>query len=174
MTLTLTPVDPVADLDLIHAWVTQDRARFWGMTEHTRAEVGEVYAYLDTLTTHHAYLARDGETPVAIFQTYQPEADPLGEHYDVRAGDLGVHLFMAPTDTPVAGFSQQLVARLLAAVFADPSVLRLVVEPDIDNAKSVALLGRAGFEWDSVIDLPHKKARLGFIDRTAFNPLDQR
>ena len=55
------------------------------------------------------------------------------------------------------------MARLLAEVFADPSVLRLVVEPDIDNAKSVALLGRAGFEWDSVIDLPHKKARLGFM-----------
>ena len=174
MTLTLTPLDPVADLDLIHGWVTEDRARFWGMTDHTKAEVGEVYAYLDTLTTHHAYLVRDGDMPVAIFQTYEPEADPLGEFYDVRAGDLGVHLFVAPTDTPVAGFSRRLVAGLMAAVFADPSVLRLVVEPDMDNDKSVALLGRAGFVWDSVIDLPHKKARLGFLDRTAFNPLDQR
>ncbi|MDX6233000.1 MAG: penicillin amidase [Nocardioidaceae bacterium] len=168
MTFTLKPVDPVADLDLIHDWVTQDRARFWGMTEHTRAEVGEVYAYLDTLTSHHAYLARDGETPVAIFQTYEPEADPLGEFYDVRAGDLGVHLFIAPSDEPVTGFSQRLVARLTAEVFADPSVLRLVIEPDMENSKSVALLSRAGFEWDSIIDLPHKKARLGFLSRTAY------
>lgn len=168
MTLTLTPVDPVADLDLIHDWVTQDRARFWGMTDHTRAEVGEVYAFLDTLTTHHAYLARDGGTPVAIFQTYEPSADPLGEFYDVRAGDLGVHLFIAPTDTPVTGFSQRLVDLLKAEVFADPSVLRLVIEPDVENDKSVALFGRMGFVWDSVIDLPHKKARLGFLDRTAY------
>jgi penicillin amidase len=168
MTFTLTPVDPVADLDLIHGWVTQDRARFWGMAEHTRAEVGDVYAYLDTLTTHHAYLARDGGTPVAIFQTYEPSADPLGEFYDVRAGDLGVHLFVAPTDAAVTGFSRRLVGLLMAEAFADPSVLRLVVEPDIDNDKSVALLDRVGFEWDSVIDLPHKKARLGFLSRTAY------
>ena len=168
MSFTLTPVDPVADLDLIHDWVTQDRARFWGMTDHTRADVGEVYAYLDTLPTHHAFLAREGDLPVAIFQTYEPAADPLGDFYDVRAGDLGVHLFVAPTDAPVPGFSGRLVARLVAAVFADPSVQRLVVEPDIENDKSVALLGRAGFEWVSVIDLPHKKARLGFLDRTAY------
>ena len=168
MSFTLTPVDPVADLDLIHDWVTQDRARFWGMTDHTRADVGEVYAYLDTLPTHHAFLAREGGRPVAIFQTYEPAADPLGDFYDVRAGDLGVHLFVAPTDAPVSGFSGRLVARLVAAVFADPSVQRLVVEPDIENDKSVALLGRAGFAWDSVIELPHKKARLGFLDRTAY------
>jgi penicillin amidase len=171
MTITLTPLDPVVDLDLVHGWVTEDRAKFWGMTDHTKAEVGEVYAYLDTLTTHHAYLVRDGDVPVALFQTYQPAADPLGEFYDVRPGDLGAHLFVAPTDAPVAGFSTRLVVGLMAAVFADPSVQRIVIEPDLDNDKSIALLSRAGFVWDSVIDLPHKKAQLGFLTRTAYEAL---
>ena len=35
-------------------------------------------------------------TPVGIFQTYEPAADPIGEFYPVRDGDFGIHLFMAP------------------------------------------------------------------------------
>ena len=98
MTLTHRPLDPVADLDLVHGWVTQERAEFWGMTDHTREEVGEVYAYLDSLSTHHAYLVHEvaaapgDAVPVAIFQTYEPQHDPVGEAYAVQEGDLGVHL----------------------------------------------------------------------------------
>ncbi|RPK37028.1 HTH-type transcriptional regulator CdhR [Streptomyces sp. ADI92-24] len=35
----LVPVDPAADLDLIHGWVTEERARFWGMGDASREEV---------------------------------------------------------------------------------------------------------------------------------------
>ena len=95
-TVSLVPVDPARDLDVLHAWVTEDRARFWGMGGYSREQVLETYEFLDSLTTHHAYLAyRDG-VPVALFQTYEPDADPLGECYDVQPGDLGVHLLIGP------------------------------------------------------------------------------
>ena len=42
-TVRIVPLSPEADLDLIHGWVTQDRARFWGMTEYSRSDVLEVY-----------------------------------------------------------------------------------------------------------------------------------
>lgn len=168
MTLTLTPVDPVADLDLIHGWVSQERARFWGMTDHTRAEVGEVYAYLDSLETHHAYLVRDDGSPVAIFQTYEPAADPMGESYDVQVGDLGVHLFLAPTDNPVRGFTARLALHLLETVFADPAVQRIVVEPDVRNALSLARAERSGVELGPVVQLADKQAQLGFLTRATY------
>ena len=57
--LGLVPVDPAADAALLHGWVTQPWARFWGMGDHTEAEVREVYAFLDGLATHHAYLWRE-------------------------------------------------------------------------------------------------------------------
>ena len=37
----------------------------------------------------------DGE-PVALFQTYEPLHDPVGEAYPARAGDIGIHLLLAP------------------------------------------------------------------------------
>lgn len=77
-TVRLVPVEPAADLYLIHGWVTEERARFRGMGDASREEVLETYEFLDSLTTHHAFLAlRDG-VPVALLQTYEPGRRPAG------------------------------------------------------------------------------------------------
>ncbi|MFI5631359.1 GNAT family N-acetyltransferase [Streptomyces sp. NPDC051664] len=168
-TVSLVPVDPARDLDVLHAWVTEDRARFWGMGGYSREQVLETYEFLDSLTTHHAYLAYRGGVPVALFQTYEPDADPLGECYDVQPGDHGVHLLIGPTGTagPEAGFTGALLSVLIGYVFSDPAHLRIVVEPDARNAKGVARMVRAGFELGPEIDKPEKRARLAFLSRTA-------
>lgn len=165
MAFTLRPLDPDGDLDVVHAWVTQERAVFWGMTDHTREQVREVYAFLDSLETHHAYLVESGTArPVALLQTYEPEHDPLGEVYDVQPGDRGVHLLVGPGER-VPGFTGSLVQHLLGHVFSDPSVRRVVVEPDVRNERSVARFLREGFEPGPVVDLGHKTAQLAFLVR---------
>lgn len=165
MTFQLRPVDPVADLDLIHGWVSQPRATFWGMTTYSRDEVGEVYAFLDGLTTHHAYLVLDASVPVAIFQTYDPAHDPVGETYAVQEGDLGCHLFVAPAEVPAPGFTGRLIAHLLGVVLADPAVRRIVAEPDVRNAASIARAERVGLQRGEVVELADKTAQLAFITR---------
>ena len=163
---SMRPVDPVGDLELIHGWVTQERAAFWGMTDKTPEQVHEVYAYLDSLESHHAYLVHHDGAPVAIFQTYEPQHDPVGEAYPVQEGDLGVHLFMAE-GAPVPGFTQALLGFALGQVLADPSVRRLVGEPDVLNEKSRARALRIGAEEGPEIDLGWKRARLFFLPRAA-------
>ncbi len=55
------PVEPDADAEVIHSWVSQERARFWGMRDADRERVAEIYRFVDSLSTHHAYLTlRDG------------------------------------------------------------------------------------------------------------------
>ena len=166
MTFTLRPVRPDADAPLIHDWVSQERAVFWGMTEKTLEEVRDVYAFLDSLESHHAYLVHEDEVPVAIFQTYQPEHDPVGEAYDVLDGDLGVHLFVAEGERR-PGFTAALTAHLMGVVFADPSVLRVVGEPDVRNEKSRRRAALVGFVPGPVVDLGHKVAQLSFLPRPA-------
>lgn len=171
MRFTFRPLDPRRDLDLVHDWVTQPRARFWGMTNHTRDEVGEVYTFLDGLTTHHAYLVHRDDVPVAIFQTYDPAHDPVGETYDVQDGDIGCHLFVAPAGAPEPGFTGRLVAYLLTVVLADPAVRRLVVEPDVANAASLRRFERVGFSLGDVVELPGKTAQLAFVTRAELERL---
>ncbi len=165
----IVPVDPGADADLIHGWVTEERARFWGMLEADRERVQEIYEYLDSLPTHHAFLVlREGE-PIALFQTYEPDADPVGECYDARPGDIGTHLLVARPgrERARAGFTAVLVSVLVDYLFADPAHRRVVAEPDARNAHAGALLRRSGFTIGPEIELPDKRARLAFLTREA-------
>ncbi|QCW78104.1 GNAT family N-acetyltransferase [Streptomyces sp. S6] len=165
----LVPVDPAADEELLHGWVTQERARFWGMADHTAEQVRKIYEFVDSLPTHHAYLAlRDG-VPAALFQTYEPDADPVGECYDVRPGDFGIHLLIAPAEGEgaVKGYTDFLLTAFIGYVFSDPAHLRVVVEPDARNEKALARMVRVGFELGPEIRKPEKTARLAFLTREA-------
>ncbi|KOU19031.1 siderophore biosynthesis protein [Streptomyces sp. WM6372] len=175
-TVRFTPVDPATDSAVLHAWVVEERAEFWGMNGAGRELVQEIYEDVDRRDTHHAYMVRLDDEPVALFQTYQPEEDRVSECYEVREGDIGVHLMLAPiTGRPRPGFSRILIGSLIRFVFRNPAVLRTVGEPDARNEKAIALLGRIGFvrqgeitlpEIDlPEIHLPEKRAVLAFLDR---------
>ncbi|MFC0625808.1 GNAT family N-acetyltransferase [Kribbella deserti] len=166
--VSIVPVDPERDLDLIYSWVTAERARFWGMTEHSREFVLEIYQHLDSLATHHTYLVRRDGVPVALLQTYQPEADPVGECYDVQPGDIGAHLLLGPAEAYEPGFTGALMKVFLAFLFCDPANQRIVAEPDARNAKVVARLERTGFVLGPEIELPDKRAQLAFLTRETY------
>ncbi|GAB2686697.1 GNAT family N-acetyltransferase [Thalassiella azotivora] len=166
--LEVADVRPRVDGPLVHGWVTQPRARFWQMGDHTPEQVQHVYAFVDALPTHHAYLVSLDGVPVALAQTYRPEHDPVGRCYAVRPGDLGVHLLLAPAEgDPVPGFSALLFTALLAWVLSDPATTRVVVEPDAGNERALRRLRRTGFEAGPLVDLPHKRAQLAFLTREA-------
>ncbi|MFE4051289.1 GNAT family N-acetyltransferase [Streptomyces sp. YIM B13518] len=173
------PLDPAADAPLLHRWVSEERAVFWGMNGLTAQQVAEVYAHMDTLDTHHAYLVlKDGE-PAALLQTYEPEADRVGDCYPVEPGDIGVHLLIAPADAgrPRTGWTAALVGAVVAYVLLGLDRQRVVVDPDVANEKAVARFLRQGFtagpevvlpEIDLPdVYLPEKKARLAFLTREA-------
>ncbi|WP_320068669.1 GNAT family N-acetyltransferase [Micromonospora sp. RTGN7] len=165
--VAIRPVRPAEDIDVIHDWVTRERSRFWGMREASRERVLEIYEYLDSLDTHHAYLIHRDGRPAALFQTYEPAADPVGDCYDVRPGDFGIHLLIGPPDGgPEPGFTATLLDAFLAFVLADPGRLRIVAEPDARNDRAIARLIRAGFAPGLQIDLPEKRAQLLFLDRS--------
>lgn len=179
-TVRVVPVDPHADLDVIHGWVTQERARFWGMNGLTREQVRKTYVHLDSLDTHHAFLAVKDGRPAALFQTYEPEADRVSECYDVRSGDIGVHLLIGPAgpggDRP--GWSSALLTAFATYVLIGLDRQRVVVEPDARNAKAISRLTRQGFvpahevvlpEIDLPdVYLPEKRAQLLFLSRETF------
>ncbi len=172
-TFTLRPVDPAADAPLLHGWFVQPRASFWGMTELSEEEVADIYGWIDEQEHLTASLVLLDGHPVGLVQTYDPFVDEIGHHYDRRQGDLGIHLFLAD-DPARAGTTRRLMAYVTEHLFADPAVTRLVLEPDLDNAKSLALLERIGAELGPVAeipapmpDLPPKKAQFCFLARPA-------
>jgi penicillin amidase len=148
----IRPVDPVADSSLLHAWVTEERAAFWGMTDCDEERVREIYAYIDEQPHLAAYLIVVDGTPVGLLQTYDPEVDEIGEWYDRRPGDVGVHLLLA-SDPRRAGRTGEVIAAGLSFVLSRPGCARLVFEPDARNAASLAMLERIGAERGPLIEM---------------------
>ncbi|MFC5264953.1 GNAT family N-acetyltransferase [Kribbella qitaiheensis] len=172
-TVRVVPVEPQRDLDLIQGWVSAERARFWGMADQSRDEVLGIYEFLDSLPTHHVYLVHLDDHPVALLQTYDPQADPVGEVYDVRAGDIGSHLLIAPGDWR-RGFTEDLLGVLGSFLLNHLGHPRLVAEPDARNDKAVARLKRTGFTLGPQVAIAQhdgstKQAQLGFMTREVFN-----
>jgi len=135
------------------------------MTGHSRRQVRETYEFIDELESHHAYLMELAGEPVGIFQTYEPAADPIRDHYPVRDGDFGIHLFLAPAETPTPGFTGSVFGALLRFVFAEPSRRRIVIEPDVRNEKALRRWERLGFAFGEQVEMPHKTAQLAFLSR---------
>lgn len=167
--LTIRPVDPGLDAPLLHGWVTHERAEFWGMRDKDLEEVAWIYGYIRDQPHLSADLVEIAGEPVALFQTWDPVVDELGEAYDRQPGDLGVHLLLADTPTR-RGRTREVVGFFVDGLLARPGVRRLVLEPDARNAKSLHLLGRLGAEPGPVVELPHKTAQFCFLSPPSCRP----
>lgn len=158
-------LDPDADLDVLHAWVTRPWAGFWGLGDLPREELRDLYAEVGSLPTHHAFLVRWDERPVALLQTYEPEHDPVGACYDVLPGDVGVHFLLGGRGPRGTDLWAVLGAVLVEFLFADPAARRVVVEPDVANARAHARMRALGFEIGEPVRVGDKDALLAFLPR---------
>lgn len=168
MRLTLEPLDPTRDLALLHAWVTHPRSVFWGMQHATPEQVLDEYARIADDPHHDALLGRaDGEAAF-LMERYDPTHSPLARLPELRPGDVGMHVLVAPTDHPVHGFTSAVMRRVMEECFADASVRRVVVEPDARNDKIAVLNAAVGFVVARTVELPDKTAALSFCTREGF------
>ncbi|WP_333745250.1 GNAT family N-acetyltransferase [Streptomyces ardesiacus] len=181
-TVRVLPLDPAADAPLVHGWVSEERAAFWGMNGLTVDQVTATYAHMATLDTHHAFLVvKDGEA-VALFQTYDPAADRVSECYDAEPGDIGVHLLLAPAGAEGArpGWTAALSGALVTYALLGLDRTRIVVDPDVANDKAIARFLKQGFTAGPAVVLPEvdlpdvylpeKKAQLAFLRREVAFP----
>lgn len=173
----IRPIDIDADAPDLHDWVNRDYARFWGMRGKSLAEVRQRYAEVpsDGKTRHLiAVLASTGEK-IGLLVYYWPEADELGPYISATAADRGCHIFLGPGDPKRK--RSNLAFYLMVAVqhyaFSDPSVMRLVHQPDLGNEKVLIRLVQAGYEMGKILYLPYKTAQFVYMTRARFQSLDR-
>ncbi|MFE9607122.1 GNAT family N-acetyltransferase [Streptomyces sp. NPDC006012] len=168
MNFTFRPLDPLADAELLHSWVTHPKAAFWMMQDAKLEDVERAYMEIAADEHHHALLGLlDGE-PAFLMERYDPAHRELAGLYEPEAGDVGMHFLVPATDTPVHGFTRAVITAVLAHLFADPATTRIVVEPDIRNKAVHALNEAVGFLPAREIRTPEKAALLSFCTRARF------
>ncbi|MFF4185834.1 GNAT family N-acetyltransferase [Streptomyces sp. NPDC001691] len=171
---TFRPLDPLSDAGLVHSWVTHPKAAFWLMQDAKLQDVEREYMAIAAHPHHHAFIGlHDGE-PAFLMERYDPAHVELVGLYEPLPGDVGMHFLVAPTDTPVHGFTRAVITAVMEELFADPATERVVVEPDVGNKAVHALNAAVGFEVAERITKPEKDAYLSFCTRQQFRTVRSR
>ncbi|MFJ1589875.1 GNAT family N-acetyltransferase [Kitasatospora albolonga] len=165
---TVRPLDPTSDAELVHGWVTHPKAAFWLMGGAKLQDVEREYMAIAAHPHHEAFIGlHDGE-PAFLIERYDPTEVELKGLYEAEPGDVGMHFLVAPSDTPIHGFTRAVITAVMRFLFADPSVRRVVVEPDVTNSAVQALNKAVGFEVVREITKPEKTALLSACTREQF------
>ncbi|TWE11732.1 siderophore synthetase component [Rudaeicoccus suwonensis] len=164
----LRPVDPEGDAALLHRWVTDPKSSFWMMQDATVEQVQQEYQRIQEHPHHDAFIGLVDGTPCFLTERYDPAHVELVGLYDAQPGDIGMHLLCGPTDTPRHGFTRAVITAIMTALFDDPTVMRVVVEPDIRNTAVHRLNATIGFREIGPVQTPVKTALLSICTRDDF------
>lgn len=172
----LVTLEPLAlDHDTVrtlHAWLDHPGSAYWGMRGTTPAQVEEFLTDWSASPHRSVHTVRIDGLRVGLAVFYDPDVVELDGRYPHEPGDLGMHLLVAPTRTPVPGTSAAVMGAICSTAFEVPlfgaPARRMVVEPDIRNTAVHRLNARAGFREDGPVDLPDKTALLSICRAEAF------
>ena len=164
----LRDLDPAADGELLHGWVTHPKAVFWQMTDATVADVVRAYQEIADHAHHDAFLGLYRGTPAFLVERYDPAHVELVGQYDAEPGDVGMHFLTAPGERRIPGFTRAVLTTVMEFLFADPAARRVVVEPDVRNTAVHRLNAAVGFTAVREITKPEKRALLSFCTRAQF------
>ncbi|MGJ7030946.1 GNAT family N-acetyltransferase [Niabella hirudinis] len=162
------------DLSTIHRWVNLPYAhRYWQM----QGSLHDLTRYLINQTAEcvtSSFIVCHGKYPIALFETYHVMQTELAAKYASEKEDYGIHLLMAPyvelrsLKDKVDKISEKVLVTILEMLFSNQSVKRVIAEPDINNIHAHRLAEKAGFEFQSVIELKDKTAKLYKITKDQF------
>jgi Acetyltransferase (GNAT) domain len=161
-------LDPGVDAAVLHGWLTHPKSYFWQMQDADEWAVAAHYASVAASPHHDAYVGLCEETPAFLVERYDPAHDAVGKLYDVQPGDVGMHFLVAPTDRPTHGFTYAVIVTVMELLFGDPSVRRVVVEPDVRNRAVHELNAAVGFDVVDTVAMPDKEALLSVCTRERY------
>ncbi|MGW8973629.1 GNAT family N-acetyltransferase [Streptomyces platensis] len=163
----LVPVRPDRDLDRITGWMNDPAvAAFWELAGPPETTAAHLRGQLDGDGRSVPCLGVLAGVPMSYWEIYRADLDPLARHYPARPQDTGVHLLIGGAGDRGRGLGSTLL-RATAGLILDhrPQCTRVVAEPDLRNAASVAAFLSAGFRCADEIELPAKRAALMVRDR---------
>ncbi|MEU9608423.1 GNAT family N-acetyltransferase [Streptomyces sp. NPDC048057] len=166
--LRLLPVRVGRDVTLISRWMNDPAvAAFWHLAGPESVTAAHLRAQLDGDGRSVPCLGVLDDVPVGYFELYRADLDALARHYPARPHDTGIHLLIGAVADRGRGMGSTLLRAVADLVFdRRPHCTRVVAEPDLRNAPSVAAFLSGGFRFAAEVDLPDKQAALMVRDRT--------
>lgn len=134
----------LADEGTIRRWLVAPHVARW--THRVFSAVADALdsALLDPKIA--LYIAETGGRPIGCIHLYKPFGDPRWQAVrDVTERTRAIDFLIGETDMVNKKVGQRMLRALVAQVFRDPEIDRIVVCPHADNWAAVIALKRAGF-----------------------------
>ena len=159
--LSVRPVDPHGDAELLHRWLTHPKSVFFLLNGATLDQVRQQFVHIEQSRSHEAFLGLHEGEPAFLVERYDPVHSEVNDVFELADGDVGMHFLVAPTDDPQNGFTRAILVTVMDLMFSEPSAHRVVVEPDVRNPAVHALNAAVGFEVRDTV-------RLSSMDKDAY------
>lgn len=165
--LRLRPVSLARDLPLVAAWMNDPVVdAFWQLAGPAERTAAHLSRQLDGDGRSQPCLGLLDGAPMSYWEIYRADLDPLARHYPCRPHDTGLHLLIGAAADRGRGLGALLLRGVVELVLRHrPRCERVLAEPDIRNAASVAAFRAAGFREAGEVDLPDKRAAIMLRDR---------
>lgn len=147
------PFDIEQHSPLLHQWVNQEHAQFWGMRGYNLAKVKATQKALrqDGI---EVFLGTHNGAPKCLMELYKPQDTELSEHMPLEDGDVGMHILISqPDGAPQKGFTLGVFHCIMQFLLIECGANRVIVEPDTRNHKVHALNRKVGFFHFAEVDL---------------------
>ncbi|HEY8544593.1 MAG TPA: GNAT family N-acetyltransferase [Acidimicrobiales bacterium] len=174
--LHFRPADPAAeaDVDLLHDWLHRPHVAPWWGPDRDRDETRAYLArqrgsgHLVPWIVSAVDLDDGRHRPFGYTETYRPADDPLADWFPVRATDQGWHVLVGPDEAIGSGLPRLLGRAVLAHLFSDPTVERVICEPNELNTRMHGYCKALGYDVVAAVDLPDKRALILACTRATF------
>jgi RimJ/RimL family protein N-acetyltransferase len=166
-TFRLVPVVIERDLSVVSRWMNDPAvAEFWQLAGPQSVTEAHLRAQLDGDGRSLPCVGLLDGRPMSYWEIYRADLDPLARHYPAQPHDTGIHLLIGGVADRGRGLGSALL-RAVADLILDKrsNCARVVAEPDLRNAPSVAAFMTAGFRFAAEVHLPDKRAALVIRDR---------
>ncbi|QKT05899.1 amino acid adenylation domain-containing protein [Gordonia sp. X0973] len=172
--LTHVPMDADAHTAIIREWLNHPKSKYWEMLTASHEEVATMIRDAQTGEPYGMRLGLFDGQPQFLFELYDPTVSELADPstgYVHADGDIGMHLLVAPTDEPIAGFTAEVMLHIISTAFFAAGAQRVVVEPDVRNSHVQRLNAGVGFTVAGDYPVGKKTARLSYCTRDDFTRL---
>ncbi|KAJ3300888.1 hypothetical protein HDV03_001695, partial [Kappamyces sp. JEL0829] len=156
-------------LSHFHDWMNNERVNeFWKEAGTIEQHQRYLEAQLDSKHSLPLIASYDGE-PFAYFEMYYADLDKIGEYYDCKKYDRGLHFLVGNDNYRGPHRVAEWLPSLVELAFSDnPKTMRVVSEPRSDNQKMIAYLTGVGFMRLGNVQFPHKEATMMLLQRDQF------
>ncbi len=156
------------DLGLLSEWLNRPHvAEWWDDRPVSCAAVREKYLpRILRSTSVSVYFAYLKGAPVGFIQSYLAAEQSDGWWPDERdLGVVGIDQFLADADDLGKGLGTEMVSQFVSAVFEDPAVTQIQVDPKPTNLRAVRCYEKVGFRKVGMIETPDGLALLMVMER---------